>query len=388
VRPVIAHRPLVLLATVAILALASGCAPAAPPAGAADVPPPRPVSTAPYLVGAYYFPGWPTLEKWKVLDGFPERMPALGYYREGDPAVMDWHIRWAVEHGVSFFAFDWYWDRGRRQLEHALHDGFFRAHWRSSIKFCLLWANHNPPGSSSEADLLTLTDFWIDRYFRHPAYLAFDGKPVVIVFSPRRLRQDLGSDGVRAAFARMRERATAAGLPGLYLMGATREHRAGLLALAHEGYDAATGYNYPRAGMADEGARSAPYADVVRGYEEIWYTIATERLIDYAPVTEPGWDSRPWHGDTALVRTGRDPRQFEDMLRRARAFTDRYPLAGGRKVVLIEAWNEFGEGAAIEPHREWGFAYLDAVRRVFSGARAPHRDLVPGDLGLAVPRAP
>jgi hypothetical protein len=43
-----------------------------------------------------------------VFDAFAERMPLLGHYRVGDPRVMDWQIRWAVE------------------LEHALHDGYFR----------------------------------------------------------------------------------------------------------------------------------------------------------------------------------------------------------------------------------------------------------------------
>jgi hypothetical protein len=88
------------------------------------------------------------------------------------------------------------------------------------------------------------------------------------------------------------------------------------------------------------------------------------------------------------VRTGRDPEQFEDMLRRARAFTDRHPLAGGKKLVLIEAWNEYGEGEIIEPHRQWAFAYLDAIRRVFARAGDRHRDLTPADLGLSVPPAP
>jgi hypothetical protein len=370
-----------------LLGAACGRAPAAGRGARAEPPAPVPVSTAPYQVGAYYFPGWATADRWKVLDAFPERMPLLGPYREGDPAVMDWHIRWAVEHGVSFFAFDWYWDRGRRQLEHALHDGFLRARFRAFMQFCLLWANHNPRGSSSETDLLALTDHWIAHYFRHDRYLRLDGRPVVIVFSPRALRLDMGTDGVRAAFARVRERVRAAGFPGLYIMGATRENPAGLAALVHEGYDAGTGYNYPRAGMPDEGL-SAPYADMVDGYERIWYAIAAQKLIDYAPVTEPGWDSRPWHGARALVRTGRTPALFEDMLRRARAFTDRYPLAGRHRMVLIEAWNEFGEGAAIEPHREWGFAHLDAVRRVFARAPERHRDVTPADLGLAVPRAP
>ena len=42
----------------------------------------------------------------------------------------------------------------------------------------------------------------------------------------------------------------------------------------------------------------------------------------------------------------------------------------------------------IEPHREWGFGYLDAVRDVFGASRGRHRDLTPGDLGLTVPTAP
>jgi hypothetical protein len=156
------------------MALAWGCqgAPTGSRLSRGDsAPTPRPVSTGPYQVGAYYFPGWPTHEKWRVLDAFPERMPLLGYYAEGDPAVMDWQIKWAVEHGISFFAFDWYWDRGRRQLEHALHEGYLKARFRPYLKFCLLWANHNPPGSSSEADLLSLTDYWIAHYFRQPEYL-------------------------------------------------------------------------------------------------------------------------------------------------------------------------------------------------------------------------
>jgi hypothetical protein len=76
------------------------------------------------------------------------------------------------------------------------------------------------------------------------------------------------------------------------------------------------------------------------------------------------------------------------MLERAREFTDRHPVAGGQKLVLVEAWNEYGEGAAVEPHREWGFGYLDAIRAVFGTARGRHRDVTPHDLGLAVPRAP
>jgi hypothetical protein len=337
------------------------------------------VSTGDYQVGAYYFPGWANPDKWKVLDAFPERHPLLGYYREGDPTVMDWQIKWAVEHGIAFFAFDWYWDRGRRQLEQALHDGYLRARFRPYLKFCLLWANHNPAGSSSEADLLSVLDYWIVHYFRRPEYLTMDGKPVVIIFSPSRLRADLGTEAVAAAIRRMRAQVVAAGLPGLFLIGAVDDDPERMAALHDEGYDAGTGYNYPRAGMPDETARQAPYARAVEGYETLWNRIA-EGGIEYAPVAEPGWDSRPWKGDAALVRTDRSPERFRDMLQRARAFVDRHPIAASKKLILIEAWNEYGEGEVIEPHREWGFGYLDAIRSVFAPDAGSHRDLVPDGL--------
>jgi glycosyl transferase family WbsX len=370
------------------LALVAGCQPLPAEHDPAGIPRPRPASTGRYQIGAYYFPGWPTKEKWKVLDAFPERRPLLGYYAEGDPTVMDWQIKWAVEHGIGFFAFDWYWDRGQRQLEHALHDGYFKARFRSLLKFCLLWANHNPPGSSSEADLLAVVDFWIANYFRRPEYLTLGGKPVVIVFEPRRLRADMGSEAVTVALRRMRARVVEAGLPGLFLLATVDDRPEELARLEAEGYDAGTGYNYPRAGMADRTALRGAYDDMVDGYERIWTEVARAGILDYVPVTEPGWDSRPWHGDGALVRTGRTPDKFRDMLARARAFVDRHPVAGGKKLVLIEAWNEYGEGEIIEPHREWGFDYLDAIRSVFVAGPTTHRDVVPEDLGLPVPRAP
>ena len=92
-----------------------------PPASFADpqsssyVPVPHPVR-GPYEVGAYYFPGWQTSSQWQPIRRFPERKPVLGWYREGAPEVADWHIKWAVEHGITFFAYDWYWSQGARQL--------------------------------------------------------------------------------------------------------------------------------------------------------------------------------------------------------------------------------------------------------------------------------
>jgi len=59
-----------------------------------------------------------------------------------------------------------------------------------------------------------------------------------------------------------------------------------------------------------------------------------------------------------------------------------------KPLVIDIADSEYGEGEAVEPHREWGFGYLDAIREVFAGDSRLHRDVIPPDLGLSVPAAP
>jgi len=339
------------------------------------VPEPKPVRGE-VEVGMYYFPGWATYRQWAVLDEFPERRPILGYYREGDPEVADWQIKWMVEHGVTFIVYDWYWSAGGRQLEHGIHKAFFNARYHDKIKFCLLWANHNAPGTSSAEDMVNVTNYWLDNYFLRPDYFKVDGKPVVVIFSPHRLTEDMGLDGVKAAFDKSRDMAKAKGLPGIYLVGCAGPNRGQLAALEAEGYDAASGYNYPSAG--DKGKIVAPYDDMVTGYKEIWDSIAEQTTLPYIPVTEPGWDSRPWHGPNARARTGKTPEKFRQMLLNAREFlAKRSP-----KVILIEAWNEFGEGDYTEPHQEFGFGHVDAIREVFTNAPKEHEDIVPQDVGL------
>ena len=333
-----------------------------------------------YDVGVYYFPGWWNYTRWAVLNDYPERTPLLGYYKEGDPDVADWHIKWMVEHGINFIAYDWYWSAGNRSLEHALHQGLFNAKYQDQIKFCLLWANHNPPGTSSEEDLKNVTQYWLDNYFMRSNYYTIDGKPVVIIFAPTRFSDDIGAEAVKRAFDNARKMCQQRGLPGLYFIACSAPNEDGIKLIEKQGYDAISGYNYPGAGT--NGETIAPYDLNIRGYEDIWKSIAKMSKLRYIPVTDPGWDSRPWAGPNAMRRTGKAPWKFEQMLKLAKDFADVESAHDARKVVLVEAWNELGEGDFIEPHRQWGFGYLDAIRRVFAPTAVNHLDIVPEDVGV------
>ena len=350
---------------------------AAPQAAKRDyVPEPEPVR-GPYEIGMYYFPGWNDASRWDPIRSACFPRPVLGYYREGEPEVADWHIKWAVEHGLDFFIYDWYWSQGAMQLTHGL-DGYFKSRYHRLLKFCLLWANHNAPGTSSEADLLAVTRFWIENYFERPEYKTVDGKPLMVIFAPGRLREDMGSAAVRAAFDKMRALCREAGLPGLYLV-ACAWSPGEMARLAEEGYDAVSAYTYPEAGA--HGGLWAPYADMVTGFEALWREFRAAQKPPYIATVAPGWDNRPWAGDRALVRYGSTPAKFRTMCENAKRLLDRSKGIESR-MLLVEAWNEWGEGAYAEPAGRWQFGYLDALRDVFTNAPQAHLDLGPRDVGL------
>lgn len=345
------------------------------------VPQPKPVH-GPFEVGVYYFPGWNTASRWQPIQRFPERRPVLGWYREGEPEIADWHIKWAVEHGITFFIYDWYWSRGGRQLEHALHDGYFNARYRSLLKFCLLWANHNAPGSHSLDDCLDVTRFWIANYFHRPEHLTVDGKPLMVIFAPQRLYEDLGAKTVPAVLDAMRAECVRAGLKGLYLVACVADAAQAREAAA-AGFDGVTGYTWPHLGVP-AGEFRAPFATLLEGYRRNWQHILDTSGIPLLPPVCGGWDSRPWHGENNFIRYDRTPELFRQHLRDARLLLESRPgEARLRKLLIIEAWNEWGEGAYIEPHREFGFGYLDAIREALTGAGGEHSDVAPIDLGRA-----
>jgi len=353
-----------------------------------DYPPVPETVTTPYDVGVYYFPGWKQGEHWGwdvIRPEYPQRKPLLGWYNEGEPPIADWHIKWMAEHGVKFIIYDWYmWTDYNVGLEHALN-AYLDSRYRSYIKFCLLWANHFA-GHTRDLILYT-TQYWIDHYFNQPEHYTIDNKPVVIIFSPFQFSEDLGSyAAVASVFAEMRQMCVDAGYAGLYLIAGNGTSQSEIQAIQTMGYDACTGYNYAGSGMSPEEAvlNRSPYYKCINGHRAIWEAIQGYGYLPYIALTEPGWDNGPWAGSAALVRTNRNKADYKSMLINSKAFADSYPILG-KKIVISECWNEFGEGAVVEPCVEFGFDMLDAIREVFVDTN-PHTDLVPADIGQSVPQ--
>lgn len=358
------------------------------------VPAPEPVA-AKITLGAYIFPGWyrdagrgdypyrthdeDSEWKWAVAKQ-PAPRPLLGFYDDSLPEVNDWHIKWALEHGLSFFAFDWYWNAGEKRLARTLEQGFLKAKYAPQMKFCIHWCNHAldwkrdgkpAPLDFSKTALVQMTEYLADTYFKLPNYLTVDGRPVFMVFVPGALVQaNGGPEGFRAVLEEMNRVLRAKGLKDLYFVALGGGN------FAASGFSAATAYSYYGTDLDSKyewkRGHSIPYEDMVAHFDTMWQTYAKRPCIDYIVPVGSNWDDRPRARQNARVITGKTPDLFEKHCRASLNYIDKR-----NNLAIIEAWNEWGEGSFIEPDKEFGFAFLDRVRRVYTDAPEAHADLVP-----------
>jgi hypothetical protein len=223
----------------------------------------------------------------------------------------------------------------------------------------------------------------IAAYFGQPNYLTVDGKPWFSLYEIGNFIVGMGGvEQARDALAWFRSRVVAAGFPGLHLdavvwgfgvlpTAITVDDPATLLTVL--GFDNATSYVWiHHADMAEfrfpnadsRQLRDAAFAD----YEHLARTLP----VPFHPNVTVGWDSTPRISADVPFVPGRypflpvfdqTPAEFEAALQRAAAFVEEHPT--GHPIITINAWNEWTEGSALLPDDTNGFAFLEALKRVF-----------------------
>lgn len=362
------------------------------------------------VISTFYFPNWhvdPRNEKyhgagwteWRVTQyatpRFPgheqPKIPLWGYEDEADPVVMAKKIKAASDHGIDNFTFDFYFFEDGPYRERCLNDGFLKAENRNDITFSLMWANHDHiyahpgnyrrpaepvwKGTVTAETFRKCIDYCIEHYFRQPNYLRIDGALYFGIYRPWSMVEEMG--GVRNFKAELddfRSRVEKAGLGRLWLdmpAGgfADWDHienaNETLLALGADsvfeygwGYrDDFPAYDYDK--WAEKNLRNQK-----RFMEKLG--------IPYNPVVLPGWDSSPRTVQSDLfenvgypfctVITGSAPAKFEKALRSVSEFMN---AENAGPILNLSCWNEWTEGACLEPDTKNGYGYLEAVRNVF-----------------------
>jgi len=167
--------------------------------------------------------------------------------------------------------------------------------------------------------------------------------------------------------AAWRKAAVAAGFPDLFIVaartfGLTNEQAA--LADAVVEFPPHGSYAREIQGTVDAGPT---FDGKIYDYREVVVNAATEEPAPYVsfPAVMPRWDNTARRGDKAHTFVHSTPAAFQlwTTLALARAAA----LKEDRRFLFINSWNEWAEGAMLEPDRRSGRAYLEALRTARSG---------------------
>lgn len=291
----------------------------------------------------------------------------LGFYDLRLPEVQRRQAELAKAYGLYGFCYHHYWFGGTRLLRQPLEQ--LLAAPEIVFPFCLCWANENwtrrwdgkdaeilvSQHHSPEDDLAFIQD--IEPALRDPRYIKVDGKPLLLVYRPSLLPD------ARATAARWRAYCRDAGIGELYLVSTHAFDRVSPLDF---GFDAATEF-------APNNIGATPITDSVRllnpdfkgaVYDYRYLVEYSQSCLPPADFTlfrsvTPMWDNVARRSSRGTVFAHSSPSLYREALEHVCRYTDRH--LPERPIVFINAWNEWAEGAHLEPDQRHGYAYLQAT---------------------------
>ena len=301
----------------------------------------------------------------------------LGFYDLRLDAVRQEQMDLAAAHGVEGFMYYHYWFAGRPLLNMPIDK---LAESGVNKPFCIMWANENwtRRWDGRTSDVLMGQDYsrvpatgFIDdamHFLADPRYLRIDGKPVLAVY---RIAQIPDYPSV---IEHWRKRAAEAGVGDLVILSVdVAKEFDGLAGSASaEGLNGTVGFpphNHKWDWVPQGGLRvDKRFRGNILRYQSM-VADAERRMLRLPDTSYPGvmvtFDNtarRQWQPD---VWYGANPYSFRRWLSAAcSAVADREPDS---RVVFVNAWNEWAEGAVLEPTRRFGRSYLHAVRDVVYG---------------------
>ncbi len=301
----------------------------------------------------------------------------LGHYTLDGTDVLRRQAAMAQAAGVHGFVFYFYWFNGRRLLESPLEA--LLADPTIDLPFCLMWANENwtRRWDGSEHEVLLSQDYRIEdepdlvgtflRHFADPRYIRLEGRPVLMVY-----RIGLVPAG---AVARWRRLFLAGGEDPLFIMAQSFDDRdprsfgmdAAVEFPPHKLTNTLAPLN-PGLMMLDHAATARVYA-----YDDV--AAASDLAPQPYPLIRtalPGWDNDARRQGAGMTLHGATPAAYQAWLDRLIGAAQQQPV-GGEAIVCINAWNEWGEGAYLEPDVHFGSAFLNATARAVTGAGTVRR---------------
>lgn len=321
------------------------------------------------------FTEWTNVASAKPLfDGHrqPHLPSMLGFYDLRLPEARQAQADLAREYGIYGFCYYHYWFNGRRLLERPFDEVL--ASGQPDFPFCLCWANENwtRTWDGLEQHLLMQQKYspeddrqhirWLAGAFRDKRYIRVDDKPLFLVYRISKLPNPAQTASI------WREEARQMGLGELYLctVESLRDDR---IDPAQIGFDAAVEFQPDWLNLPDP-MFSFGENNLVFDYEAVVNKMLQRRpqpSYKRFPCITPSWDNTPRRQKEARILHNATSELYQKWLE---AIIDDFtPPSPNENLIFVNAWNEWGEGAHLEPSQELGTAFLEATKVAFQNAK-------------------
>ena len=344
------------------------------------------------------FTEWNNVKKSKALyKGHIQPEIPLGenYYNLLKPNVQEWQADLAMKFGIYGFCYYHYWFSGKLLLEQPMEKMLKNKNVK--IPFCVCWANESwaRTWDGNDSELLIRQDYtgnfeawkvhfeYLLPFFKDERYIKHNGKPIMIIYKPQ-LFSKCG-DMMRY----WNELAVKNGFDGIYW---GYQHRSAFDSdLKDSPFDFGIEFEpfytvkqiesekekkYERFGYLGKCAKKLSFLawrigkrmtkhPIIFDYDDVWDHILRRQPArrNICPGAFTAWDNTPRRGRKGTVFRGATPEKFESY------FTKQYNRAENvynSEYLFINAWNEWAEGAHLEPDEYNGYGYLEGIKKALS----------------------
>lgn len=324
------------------------------------------------------FTEWTNVKRAKPLYRGHEQ-PAVplneNYYDLSKKETIKWQADLAREYGVSGFVYFHYWYEGRKLLEKPCE--LLLNSPEIDLDYCFCWANHSwtRAWDGKNHEILIKQTYgdvneWEEHlqyllpFFKDSRYIKIENKPVLFLYKAREM--DKAEERISYWNSRMMEE----GLNGIYIVEYINTFNTSPSIMSSQAvFEDEPNYTCRfRISSIDKAKRVfckiAKTTDY-QNYDKIWNLILKKnatyngRKIIHGGF--PCWDNSPRKGKNSRVFKGASPEKFKNYLSALKDI-DRID---GSDILVLNAWNEWGEGAMLEPTKQYNYQYLEAIRDVF-----------------------
>ena len=322
------------------------------------------------------FTEWTNVKKARPL--FPGHVQPLVpkdeyYYDLTDVSVMTWQAQLARKYSVSCFVVYHYWYEGRLLLNLPIEN--LLKHPEIDFQFCFCWANHSwtRAWDGKNHEILVEQTYggieeWEEHlqyllpFFRDKRYRKINNMPVLFVYNASTLQD--GNRRIEYYSRRLKEE----GFDGIYIIEyiSTFNPRPSL--------KDSQGVFEDEPNFSDRFKISPPMKAMrlfhkmtktmdVQSFDVLWkHILSNSDTYGNRSIFRGAfgiWDNSPRKGRNSRVIVGATPGKLRQNLSRLISSSNRDDDSG---IVVFNAWNEWGEGATLEPTENYANGFLEAIR--------------------------